>query len=313
MKEDIRNLLLDTGASAVGFAKAGETASAVQIEFSKWIGEGNQGDMSYLERHKSLRKHTDNVLPGARTVISLAFDFKPDEWRKDSLPTIAAYAYGEDYHNVIRNILKPTLDRLKELYTGNWRLCIDSAPVEERYWAMKSGIGIRGLNGMVMADDTGPFCFLAEILTTLEIEPDKPSERFCIRCGKCIEACPSGALKGDGTMDAGKCINYLTIEKKGEFAAEEIEWLNTGAGFLFGCDKCLRCCLHGETKKVKRMERLKAFALNEETGNLTPQRILSMDSQEFKKIFSKSPLLYAGYSRLLRNSKALKTESTGNS
>lgn len=244
MKEDIRKELLAAGAVAVGFAEAGEIDSKFHETYKKWIGEGYQGDMSYLERHIPLRQHTDFVLPGAKTVISLAFSYAPKEWRPLDLPMIAAYAYGEDYHKSLRKILKPVVNSFQEKYGGKWRICIDSAPVAERFWAMKSGIGKLGLNSCIIVEGCGSLCFLVEILTTHSLKPDNSSEKRCLNCGRCVEICPANAIGEDGTFRASRCINYLMIEKRTPLSPQEIQLLNTPPGHILGCDRCLRVCPH---------------------------------------------------------------------
>lgn len=303
MKEKIRELLKATGAIAVGFAKAGSVDDAADSFFSDWIAAGNHAEMNYLERHLPLRRHTDSVLPGAKSVISLAFSYKPSKWRPHSLPMVAAYAYGEDYHNKIREILQPAVEELKSRYEGKWRICIDSAPVAERFWALKSGIGKLGLNGSVIVDGGGSLCFLSEILTDLTIEPDKASEEKCMQCGKCIKACPTKALKADGFIDSHQCINYLTIEKKGEFSPEEEKLVALDNGNLFGCDRCLRVCPHN---KMDNEDNHSIFTPLKAIENLTPDTILALDAASFKKGFRNSPLLYAGFDKLTRNARTLK-------
>lgn len=296
MKEKIRSSLMKSGAVAVGFAKAGPVDAEVTSSFEKWIEEGCNGEMEYLRRHIPLRKTSESVLPGAKTVVCMAFDYTPKEW----IIGISAYAYGEDYHNQIRERLKGTLSDFKAEFGGKWRLCIDSAPISERYWAMRSGIGRRGLNGALILEGCGPFCFLAELLTTIEITPDSPSIQWCEKCGNCIRSCPGGALKGDGTMDARKCINYLTIEKKEEFTPEEKELLRKGGGSFFGCDRCFTVCPH---RTLEGKEEILP-----EIKNLTPDVIPEMDETTFIKEFKRTPLHYAGYNRLLRNALALQKE-----
>ena len=303
MKDNIRTKLLESGAVAVGFAKAGEIDRAVHDSYEKWIGEGCHGEMSYLERHIPLKKDTNNVLEGAKTVISLAFDFTPKKWRSESFPYISCYAYSEDYHVTLRELLNPIVENLKAEYGGKWRVCIDSAPVAERYWAIKSGIGKRGLNGNVIIDGIGALCFLVEILTTLELNPDKSNDGFCDECGACLNECPTKALRGDGTMDARKCINYLTIEKRGEFNEEEKKLIRLGKGYLFGCDRCLRICPYN--KKSDGLTYAQKIP-DDKILELTTEETLLTDSQEFKRLLSGTPFAYAGYDRLKRNVLALK-------
>lgn len=321
MKEVIRKKLLDCGAVAVGFARAGRIDAGVDEEFQKWIGEGCHAEMSYLQRHIPLRQHTDHVLEGAKTVISLAFSYMPRSVRSPHLPSISAYAYGDDYHRVVRERLQPMVKEFQHNFGGNWRVCIDSAPIAERYWAMKAGIGKRGVNGSVIIDKGGSLCFLTEILTTLEILPDNPSEDFCHRCGECINVCPGKAIKGDGTIDSRKCLNYLTIEKKGEFSEEDISLIKAGAGSLFGCDKCLRVCPHNKINRDNpypnssgefedpAISTLPQFRMDPRIETLTPEFIMQLTESEFNTLFSSSPLAYGGYTRLRRIASLLLTSS----
>lgn len=304
-KERIRNILKNVGASAVGFAKAGKVDTLVNSEYSEWVRDGYAGEMQYLDRHISLRNDTDNVLQNARTVISLAFNYHPKEWRADSLPVVACYAYGEDYHRVIRDLIKKAISELKNTYGGKWRLCVDSAPLSERYWAVKSGIGIRGENGSVIVDGCGTYAFLAELLTTIEISPDNGELRKCDGCGVCMKACPAQALLGNGKIDATRCINYLSIEKRGEFNAREEELLRKGKGYLYGCDTCLRVCPHNRDIPTTQIE---AFSLIDEIKKITPEEILGLSEEEFNKKYRRSPLSYAGHKRLLRNARILKSK-----
>ena len=249
-RETIRKALLDVGAVNVGFAQAGEVDAEFHELYKKWIGEGNHGDMSYLERHIPLRRHTDSVLPGAETVISLAFSYVPKEWRPLDIPMIAAYAYGEDYHKSLRKILKPVVKGFREKYGGNWRICIDSAPIAERFWAMKSGIGKLGLNSCIIVEGCGSLCFLTEILTTHALKPDMPSVDRCDNCGRCAEICPAHAIGHEGNFHATRCINYLMIEKRTPLSTQETQLLEAPPGHILGCDRCLRICPHNNLLKL---------------------------------------------------------------
>ena len=302
MKDRIRASLIDTGAAAVGFARADEVEPSVTENFHNWIEEGCHAGMEYLNRHLTLRQHTDSVLPGARTVISLAYSYYPLNWRAEGMSSIAAYAYGEDYHTVLRETLHPVVKTLQKEYGGKWRICIDSAPVAERYWALKSGIGKGGKNGCVIIDGCGSFSFLVEILTTLEIPSDSASDEVCENCGRCLEVCPTGALRQDGTLDARRCINYLTIEKKGDFTQEEEKLIVMHEGYLFGCDKCLRVCPHNSNSDKKAPN---LFSSKREILELTPEEMIKTDPENFRKHFGQTPLNYAGIEKLQRNARTL--------
>lgn len=250
LRKKIEVLLKDCGATAVGFAKASEISEEEKLRYADWLAKKGHAGMDYLKRHHMLRHNPGNLLEGCATVIMAAFSYVPKEWRDESLPYISCYAYGEDYHIVLRERIYPVISLLKEEYGGEWRLCIDSAPLPERYWALQAGLGVRGVNGSVIVDGCGGLCFLASILTTLnvsDVEGDTTENdncRECSRCMKCVEACPTGALNGDGTIDSANCINYLTIEHKGEWNEEQTVLMKLAGETLFGCDRCLKVCPH---------------------------------------------------------------------
>ena len=293
-REEIIEALIGAGALKAGCAPAGEIAAEEYGRYCNWIQFGKNGGMDYLSRHQELRKHTDNVLPGAKTVISMAFSYVPEKWRNPALPKIAAYAYGKDYHEVIRQRLQPLLREFKEKYGGVWRLCIDSAPVAEKYWAQKCGIGEVGKNGLIFTDKAGSLCVLAEILTTLvlcenneEIERKSSSKIDCSDCDACIRNCPGQALSENGLLDARRCINYLTIEHRGEWDEEQKEILRKARSPLFGCDICIRVCPRNRDIKPTNIPEFQAL---KDVVNLDRGELEKIDEREFKLIFKESPI-----------------------
>ena len=294
MRERIRSMILSCGASACGFACAGDIPEECDSQFREWIASGHHAGMDYLERHVLLRRNLSNVLEGVSTVISVAFDFSlPDS----SFP-VAGYAVGKDYHKTLRQILKAPCADISVMTGGRTRVCIDSAPVAERYWAVKSGIGIRGVNGSVIIPGHGSCCFLAEILLTAFLPPDSPGsgEIECGRCGACVRLCPMGAISGDGTIDSRKCLNYLTIEHKGSFP-DEAE--NLTLVKLFGCDVCLGVCPHNHNCKGRKV--YPDFLPMPRITGLTKERIKEMTEEEYDILLQGSPLRRAGLSGLRRN------------
>lgn len=300
MKEGIRGALLAAGAVAAGFARSADISDHAYESYVRWINRGMHADMDYLRRHSVLRRNPRNVLPDAATVISLAFPYAPGRWRADDLPQIACYAYGIDYHEVIRNRLSPIVESLKPEYGGNWRICVDTAPVAERYWAVKSGIGIRGLNGSVIVPGHGSFVFLAEVLTSLPLEPDDASVGTCGACGKCREACPQGAICSDGMIDASRCINYLTIEHRGAWTGEKLGSMSTEAArrSLYGCDICQKVCSHN--RGIPPTE-IAEFQPCEGILTLTAEMVSDMDAAAFSSFFSHSAIKRAKLDGLHRN------------
>lgn len=300
MKETVRRKITEAGACAVGFARAGAVDSRAAAGYAVWIGEGCHAGMDYLGRHIPLKADTESVLPGAATVICAAFSYAPDRVRDGALPVISCYAYGQDYHDVIRRRLTSVIAWMKDTWGGDWRICIDSAPVAERYWAMRSGIGRLARNGSVIVDGFGGMCFLAEILTTAVIEPDMPSGRVCEGCGACVRACPTGALRHDGTVDARRCLNYLTIEHRGPWEGEMREVMESEAGkkTLYGCDICQHICPHNQDIPPTEIEE---FHLPDKLAALTAADVIAMSPADFSLFFKGSPIKRAKYEGLLRN------------
>lgn len=303
-REGLRAALLEAGAATVGFASAGPVSEDEDRRLRGWLAAGHHAGMAWMERHADLRRDLDNVLPGTRTVISLAFPYAPQQERPSDLPYLSRYAYGRDYHEAIRSLLTAVLEQTGIL--SSCRLCIDSAPVSERFWAIRAGIGYRGDNGALIVPGIGPEVFLAEILTTIEFEPDTPSNAEflhynaeCLHCGACLRACPTGALQPDGTIDCRRCISYLTIEHRGPWTdPDAIAAMSTPAGrtSLFGCDRCITACpLRNDTSSPHTWNQPLPAMLA-----LTPSDILARQS-EFKRRFAHTALLRPGLQNLLRN------------
>ncbi|MDE7396426.1 MAG: DUF1730 domain-containing protein, partial [Muribaculum sp.] len=172
--KEIQALAVGVGAAACGVATAGDVECDVSADLQRWVSNGCHADMRWLERHVELRRNTSSVLPGCRSVIVCAFSYKPPVERDSYLPRFALYAYGEDYHDVVRRRLKPITDELTHRYGGIHRICVDTAPLSERYWAIRSGIGFQGRNCLLSVPHYGSYVVLGEILTTLDITPSAP-------------------------------------------------------------------------------------------------------------------------------------------
>lgn len=300
IKDEIRAEIMKSGAIAVGFAKAADVNGEATRQYGEWIASGRHAGMEYLSRHAPLKRHPDSVMENTATVICTAFSYAPLRFRDDSLPAIACYAYGEDYHDVIRKRLSTAVGNLKEQLGGDWRICIDSAPLAERYWAMESGIGKRGKNGSIIVDRCGSWCFLAEILTSLPVAPDEAREASCIGCGECIRRCPTRALSADGTIDSAKCLNYLTIEHRGEWTGDMASAMATDAGrhTLFGCDICQRVCPHNRDVEPTGIPE---FQSSQKIMELEASAVAGMTQEAFSKFFKGSPIKRAKLDGMKRN------------
>lgn len=295
MKERIKEILNMAGASAVGFAKAEKVDMPCSKTFTEWLSRKGHADMQYMKNHPDIRRNPCLLLDGAKTIISIAFNYYPKQQRSESLPYISMYAYGKDYHDVLRKRLSEAVRQIQSEFGGNMRICIDSAPIHERYWAWKAGLGFQGLNGTLILPGKGSFFFLSEIVTTLEISPDTPLNLSCAECRKCVEACPGGALKGDCTMNANRCLSFLTIECRQEWDASGFKKLP-----LFGCDICQRVCPHNRHCFPSEISE---FIPSKEMLSYGSADYEKLTEDGFKMLFRDSPVKRAKFEGFKRNLK----------
>ncbi|MCH5213991.1 MAG: DUF1730 domain-containing protein [Muribaculaceae bacterium] len=244
LQERLSRLLEESGAARWGWSEAGEVEADEWLRFEKWLEAGHHAGMEYMACHRDLRRDPRLLLDGAKTVISVAFNYR----QANPYKGVATYALGLDYHKVLRQRLKGVVKALKGEFGGEWRICIDSAPILERYWAVRSGVGVRSRgHGNVIVPGVGSMVFLAEILTTLEIGDLSANMQMGddVETMQDVEAaqrvCPGGALLPGGMVDSRRCLNYLTIEKVGALEKEERELVER-TGTIFGCDLCQRVC-----------------------------------------------------------------------
>ena len=294
LKENLRKLFTDAGACAVGFSAACEVEEYESAGFRRFLSEGRHADMSYLERNASLRNDPRTLLEGARTVISLAFSYWPGSAAAQASP-VALYALGRDYHKALRSALKPVCRAIEAGYGCQTRICVDSAPIAERYWAYRAGLGVKGLNGCLIIPGKGSYVVLAEVLTTLAVEADRAIAGDCGRCGSCMRACPTGALSESG-LDARKCLSYLTIEHKGMWPKD----IAAGES-LFGCDRCQKTCPHNRHPEKARLQ---DFLPRGEVLSLTAGLCLELSDSDYSELTRGSALARAGASGLRRNAAA---------
>lgn len=251
MIEEIRRGFIGVGACAFGVVRAGEVPLEVRGRYARWMEAGMEAGMGYMHNHMELRCDPRKVLEGCKSLICLAFSYAVDSKRDSGLPVISEYALLPDYHDWVKRRIRESgvVALLGEENVG-WRICVDSAPVAERYWAWRAGLGIIGDNGMLIVPGVGSKVILAEILTTAELPASEPLTGDCGHCGQCRNACPAGALGEAGLIDCNRCLSYLTIEHKGEWEdARHLSAMHTEAGrnTLFGCDRCVSVCPHNRT------------------------------------------------------------------
>ncbi len=253
MVEELRRRLTEVGACAFGVATAEEVPLEVRKRYEKWLAAGKEAGMGYMHNHMELRCDPRKVLEGCRSIICLAFSYATGAVRDSRLPLISEYALLTDYHDwVKRRVRESGIGELLGEENLGWRICVDSAPVAERYWGWRAGLGVIGDNGMLIVPGVGSKVILAEILTTAELAANEPLTGDCGHCGRCRRACPAGALGEEGLIDCNHCLSYLSIEHKGEWEDERhIAAMRTEAGrnTLFGCDRCVNVCPHNNNEK----------------------------------------------------------------
>ena len=265
-----------------------------------WLNKGMQGNMQYMEKYFELRVDPSKLVPGAKSVITLLKNYFPDQIQNTEEAKISKYAYGKDYHEVIREKLIELLELMKgKIGEVNGRGFVDSAPVLERTWAQKSGLGWVGKNGNLINKQTGSFYFIATLITDLELEYDDPfAKDFCGTCTKCIEACPTDAILPDRIVNGSKCISYFTIELKD--ALIPVEMKGKFDNWLFGCDICQDVCPWNRFAKPNNEI---DFSPVPGILNMATKEWEAMTEQQFKKVFKDSPIKRTKFKGIQRNLK----------
>lgn len=264
----------------------------------KWLKSGYQGAMHYMENHFELRIDPTILVPGARSVITVLKNYYPDTHQQPDAPGISKYAYGQDYHEVIRSQLNELLFVLREeIGEIQGRGFVDSAPVLERAWAVESGLGWVGKNGNVITKKNGSFFFIATLITDLELEPDLPfMGDYCGSCTRCLDACPTGAILPGPVVNGSQCISYFTIELKDLLlpASQDGKF----GKWVFGCDICQDVCPWNRFSKPHQEA---AFTPIPAILNLSTREWQEMTEEEFRKIFKHSPLKRTKWTGMQRN------------
>lgn len=292
----IKAVAADVGFSFCGIAKA-EFLEEEAPKLEEWLKRGYQGKMRYLENHFDKRLDPTKLVPGAKSVISLVYNYYPEkDLSKTSELKIARYAYGEDYHFVIKEKLKEFMHRIHETIGDvSGRAFVDSAPVMERAWAKKSGVGWIGKNSLLLNRSMGSFFFLAELVLDLELEYDGPIKDYCGTCTACMDACPTDAIPQPYVVDGSKCISYFTIELKDEIPNDV---KGKFENWIFGCDICQEVCPWNRFSKPHHEKR---FLPHPDSENMTKKDWQEITEDVFEKIFKKSAVKRTGFDGLLRN------------
>ena len=296
MKEELVALALESGFDLCRVARSSAPPHAA--EFRQWLADGRAGEMAWLERNEARRTDPEQVLPGIRSVIVLAMSYlqedQPTSEASSRHGRIARYAWGDDYHEVIEKKLR-LLDEWLTARGGQQKCYVDTGPMLERDFGALAGAGWQGKSTMLIHPQLGTWFFLAEILTTLDLEPDTALPDRCGRCTRCLDACPTGALTGPQQMDARRCISYLTIELKGSIPEE----FRTQIGDrIYGCDDCLSAC---PWNRFAQTSREAAYAARPFVHGMTLRDFLALDDDGFRALFRKSPIKRIKRRGFLRN------------
>lgn len=308
-RPDKNTLLVKQTAAALGFDFCG-IAKAEHLDddarrLETWLSKGMHGKMSYMENHFDLRVDPQKLVPGAKAIITLLVNYFPAENQEMNAPKIARYAYGNDYHTVIRGKLNLFYNNLKTaLGDFHARGFVDSAPVLERSWAQKSGLGWVGKNGNLINKEKGSFYFIATLITDLELkEDDAYAKDYCGTCTKCIDHCPTEAILPGKVVDGSKCISYFTIELKDALLPENMK--GKFDDWLFGCDVCQDVCPWNRFAKPHDHPELKPI---EEILFFSKEDWDELTEEKFKIIFKNSAIKRTKFSGIKRNLNFIKND-----
>lgn len=296
----IKAIATQLGFTFCGIAKA-EFLEDEAPRLAEWLKRGYAGKMTYLENHFDKRLDPTLLVPGARSVISLLYNYFPAK-EVESDVRISKYAYGDDYHDVVRAKLREFMALIHErIGAVEGRVFVDSAPVMERAWAKRSGLGWIGKNSLLINKKYGSFFFLAELIVDLDLEYDGPVRDYCGTCTACMDACPTDAIPEPYVVDGSRCISYFTIELKDEIPSD---MKGKFGNWVFGCDICQDVCPWNR------------FSVPHNEPAFTPDRQLQMTSSEwremtedvFRAVFRKSALKRTGFKGLMRNLKFVRAD-----
>lgn len=289
-------------ATELGFMYCGVSAATFLEEEAKrldiWLKKGYHGKMQYMENHFDKRLDPRLLVDGAKSVISLLLNYHNPQKQEDAdAPKISQYAYGQDYHYVIRDRLKELLAFIRdEIGEVDGRVFVDSAPVMDKAWAARSGLGWIGKHSNLVHPRSGSWFFIAELILDLDLEPDGPMKDYCGTCTRCIDACPTGAIAEPYVVDGSRCISYLTIELKDQLLPEEFR--NSMDNWMFGCDVCQEVC---PWNRFSTRHKETAFEPHEALLRMSKSDWEDLTHEIFNEIFRHSAVKRTKFSGLQRN------------
>ncbi|MGG5486820.1 tRNA epoxyqueuosine(34) reductase QueG [Gaetbulibacter sp. PBL-D1] len=296
IKEESKRL----GFLSCGISKA-EFLEAEAPRLEKWLNANMHGEMRYMENHFDKRLDPTKLVDGSKSVVSLLLNYFPSQTQNTESYKLSKYAYGTDYHFVIKDKLKQLLQFIQdEIGEVSGRAFVDSAPVLDKAWAAKSGLGWIGKHSNLLTQKVGSFYFIAELIIDLELDYDSPTTDHCGSCTACIDACPTEAIVKPYVVDGSKCISYLTIELKDNIPSD---FKNKTDDWMFGCDVCQDVCPWNRFSKPHNEP---LFNPHPELLEMTKKDWDEITEDTFKKVFKKSAVKRTKYSGLTRNIKFLK-------
>lgn len=302
----IKQKAIEVGFNAIGISKA-QKLVGFDTALDNWLANNYHGEMAYMERNQNKRTDPTLLVEGAKSIISFLISYYPEKKQTKQVPQISKYAYGTDYHFVLKDKMQELWDFIKELYPDlNGRMFVDSAPVSDKLWAVQAGLGWLGKNACLINREIGSFVFICELIVNIELDYDEPyRSNFCGSCTKCIDACPTQAIVQPGVIDSRKCISYLTIENKTDTIPQK--YSGQLENRMFGCDTCQDVCPWNNkplTTKVKEFLSIpEVFILDEDAWE-------NMGKEDFNRIFKSSPLKRAKYKGIKRNLDFINSKSS---
>lgn len=293
LTQKIKKTAIQLGFDAVGITKA-ELLEEDRAYLDSWLSAGYAGSMNYMHNYFEKRVDVSKLIDGAKSVIVLLYNYMPEKLQSASAPKVAKYAYGNDYHHIIKQKLEQVVSQIPEIKLDEQQCFCDSAPLLEKRLAVRAGLGWIGKNTTLINKRFGSYCFISEIVTDKELVYDKPDlSTHCGNCKRCIDECATNALYKEYQMDARKCLSYITVESKDDRSQDEaLRSTHT----LFGCDKCQSVCPWNlRFAHSSNHEELKAL----DFLNWTNEDWVNLDKSKFNRIFRNSAMQRAGYEKIM--------------
>lgn len=301
LTELVRKKAAEIGFSRCGFARVSEVETAVSDSLDTWLDNSFNAGMAYMNNYTDKRKAPQLLVENSKSVISVALNYSPQRIIPNERYQISRYAYGKDYHDVMKARLSQLLDYIKSVAGDDVeaRVFCDTAPVLERYWAWRAGLGWIGRNTSLIIPGMGSYFFLGEIICNVGFDYDKPMESRCGNCRRCIEGCPTSALVADMVLDARKCLSYLTIENRGEIPDFAVSVMGNR---IYGCDTCQNVC---PWNRFATPTGVKEFLLSDELEAMTNSEWELLTEDAYRRLFKGSAVKRAKFEGLKRNIRAV--------